>query len=223
MKEKILLSWSGGKDSTMTLFEIHNHSSFEVVSLLTTITEGYDRISIHGVRRTLLERQAEALGIPLHTVMIPFNATNEIYEECMGEVLVSFKNEGIHKVAFGDLFLEDIRAYRERLLAQLGMQAIFPIWQRNTRQMVEDFIRSGFKAVIVCVDLKCLPSSFCGRMVDDQLLRDMPSQVDPGGENGEFHTFVFDGPLFKNKIDFVFGERVVREDRCFVDLITIYS
>ncbi|RMD90887.1 MAG: adenine nucleotide alpha hydrolase [Calditrichaeota bacterium] len=198
--------------------KIHNHSSYEVIALLTTITQGYDRISIHGVRRELLIQQARALGIPLQTVMIPPDATNEIYESCMREALKEFKKQGICKVAFGDLFLADIRAYRERLLSQIGMEALFPIWQRDTRELVETFISLGFKSILVCVDLKRLPSSFAGRIIDNKFLHDLPREVDPCGENGEFHTFVFDGPVFKKKIDFVAGELVVKNDCCFCDL-----
>lgn len=219
MSKDIFLSWSGGKDSALSLYEIQKASGYSVAALLTTITEDYDRISMHGVRRALLEQQAEALGLPLKKIYIPKDATNAMYESRMRALLEEGLRERIDTVAFGDIFLEDLRQYREKNLAQLGMKGLFPIWKRGSQALARTFLEVGFKAVVVCVDTSALDASFAGRVFDEELLRDLPGNVDPCGENGEFHSFVVDGPNFKQQIGHMLGE-VVRRDRfCFCDLL----
>jgi uncharacterized protein (TIGR00290 family) len=216
---KILFGWSGGKDSAMALCEILKNNEYEVVSLLTTITEDYDRISMHGVRRTLVEQQARSLDIPLHKVFIPKDCSNEIYAAKMAEALNRFKQEGVEKVAFGDIFLEDVRKYREDNLARLNMKAIFPIWGRDSAELAQTFIALGFKSVISCIDTKVLDKRFLGRQFDKDFLAELPPGVDPSGENGEFHSFVYDGPIFKERIGYKLGEMVLRDSFHFCDLI----
>jgi uncharacterized protein (TIGR00290 family) len=215
---RVLMCWSGGKDSCVALHELQTSRDDEVVALMTTVTEDYQRISMHGVRRDLLAAQAEALGLPLHEVFIPAAASNDAYEAAMAEGLALHRAEGVETVAFGDLFLADIRAYRDRMMAQNGMSAVYPVWGRDTRWFLLDFIAAGFKAVIVCVDLARLDASFAGRVLDEALLADLPPGVDPCGENGEFHTFVFDGPNFRRPVSVEVGERVTRDGFCFCDL-----
>ena len=219
-KKKVILCWSGGKDSAMTLYELRKSDEFEVVALLTTVTEGYERISMHGVRCALLEEQADSLGISLEKVYISKGATNAEYESKMERVLKKYLAAGISLVAFGDIFLEDLRQYREANLAKIGMCGVFPIWKRETRELSRTFINLGFKAILTCVDSNCLDRSFAGRIYDEQLLSEFPISVDPCGENGEFHSFVYDGPIFENKIVFERGEIVLRDERFyFADLI----
>jgi uncharacterized protein (TIGR00290 family) len=219
MPTETLLSWSGGKDSALSLHEIQRAGAYSVAGLLTTITEDYDRISMHGVRRVLLEQQAYALGLPLQKINIPKDATNGVYESRLRAFLEERLREGIGVVAFGDIFLEDLRQYREQNLAQIGMKGLFPIWKRDSHELARSFIELGFEAVVVCVDTSVLDASFAGRVFDKELLRDLPGNVDPCGENGEFHSFVFDGPNFKQPIGHRPGE-VVRRDRfCFCDLL----
>jgi uncharacterized protein (TIGR00290 family) len=174
---------------------------------------------MHGVRRALLERQAESLGLPLHAVLIPPQCTNTIYEERMREALVLHLAHNTRTAAFGDIFLEDLRVYRERNLAPLGMDALFPIWKRDTRELAREFLRLGFRAITACVDPRVLDASFAGRLLDASFFADLPAEADPCGENGEFHTFVFDGPIFKTPIGFRVGEKVVRDGFCFCDLL----
>ena len=211
------MSWSGGKDSCLALDEIRH--SRPVAALLTTITRDYDRISMHGVRRVLLERQAESLGLPLQAVHISKGADNSEYEARFSEALLTYRGRGVSAVAFGDLFLEDIRAYRERLLAKLGMTGLYPIWGRDTHKLIRGFIARGFRTAVVCVDPAKLPLSFAGRIIDSHFLDDLPATVDPCGENGEFHTFVFDGPGFREPVAFSFGEIVLRDGFWFADLV----
>jgi uncharacterized protein (TIGR00290 family) len=213
MAETVILSWSGGKDSAMAFRELTRDGRYRVKSLLTTVTESYDRISMHGVRVSLLERQAKAAGVRLVKVFIPQVSSNEEYESAMREALALERTNGVTTVAFGDIFLEDIRRYREEKLGQVGMKAIFPIWKRDTRELAVEFINAGFRAILTCVDSKQLDGSFVGRMFDHSLLRDLPSGVDPCGENGEFHTFVCAGPIFRQSISVRKGEIVLRENR----------
>jgi uncharacterized protein (TIGR00290 family) len=212
-REKVVLSWSGGKDSAMALHHLLASQKYDVAGLLTTVTEGYDRISMHGVRRELLDRQSESLGLPLHPVMIPQDCTNEIYETRMLETLNGFKNKGITKVAFGDLFLEDLKRYRDEKLGQVGMMGVYPLWKRDTDELVRTFIGLGFRAVLACVDTQAIDASFAGREIDESLLRDLPATADPCGENGEFHSFVYAGPIFKKPIACRTGESVMRTPR----------
>ena len=217
--EDVLFCWSGGKDSAMALHALRLAAGCRVTALLTTITEEYDRISMHGVRRALLERQAESLGLPLHAVLIPPQCINATYEARMKEALAQHFEQGVRRVAFGDIFLEDLRVYRENNLAQVGMTAIFPIWKRDTRELAREFMFLGFRAMAVCVDPRVLDASFAGRELDASFFADLPPGVDPCGENGEFHTFVFDGPIFKTPIACRTGEKVMRDGFCFCDLL----
>jgi uncharacterized protein (TIGR00290 family) len=219
VKEKILLAWSGGKDSCMTLYEMQKNHNCEIAALLTTITEGYNRISMHGVRAELVERQAECLGMPLHKVFIPKEATNDLYESRMEQALIQYKADSVSSVAFGDLFLEDVKSYRENNLARISMKGLFPLWKTDTRQLARNFVDVGFKAVVACVDSRVLDKSFVGKVIDDDFLRRLPAQVDPCGENGEFHSFVFDGPLFSDSVSFAVGEVVLRDSFWFCDLV----
>ncbi len=219
-REKVLLSWSGGKDSSMAAYHLLASRKYEIAALLTTVTEDYDRISMHGVRRELLLRQAESLQIPLHQVMIPKDCSNDIYEARMGEALAHFKAQGIGKVAFGDLFLEDLRQYRDTRLAAVGMSGLYPIWKRDTDELVRTFIGLGFRAILACVDTEALDAAFAGREIDYGLLRDLPPGVDPCGENGEYHSFVYAGPIFTQAIACKAGERVMRTPRfCYCDIV----
>jgi uncharacterized protein (TIGR00290 family) len=217
--ESVLVSWSGGKDSCMALHEILRLPNTRVEALLTTVTRDYDRISMHGVRRGLLEHQAASLGLPLHQIYISKGAANQEYETETGEAFSTYRARGIRSVAFGDLFLEDIRAYRERLLARHGMSGLYPLWGRDTSKLIRDFIGRGFKTILVCVDPAKLDSSFVGRVIDEEFLSELPPGVDPCGENGEFHTFVFDGPTFKKPIRFSRGEVICRDSFWFCDLV----
>src|SRR5215469_9524517 len=188
------MSWSGGKDSCLALYELQKAQNYCTAALLTTVTRDYDRISMHGVRRILLEQQARALGLPLHEVFITKDATNEKYEEKMEEALSSYRDRGIDSIVFGDLFLEEIRAYRDQFLARHKMFGVYPLWMRPTTELIKEFIDLGFKAVITCVNGEVLDASFAGIMIDEDFLSALPTHVDPCGENGEFHSFVFDGP-----------------------------
>jgi uncharacterized protein (TIGR00290 family) len=218
--ESILFCWSGGKDSAMALHTLLQCSEFHIAALLTTVTEGYERISMHGVRRELLKRQAQSIGLPLHEVRIPPQCVNPIYEARMEEALRRHVDQGVRRVAFGDIFLEDLRAYREKNLARIGMTALFPIWKRDTRDLVREFHANRFRAVAVCVDSKVLDPSFAGRELDESFFSDLPLHADPCGENGEFHTFVFDGPIFHSPIPVRTGEIVKRDGFIFCDLLS---
>ena len=218
-QEPILFCWSGGKDSALALHALLRQGDVRVVALLTTVTAGYDRISMHGVRRELLRRQAESLHLPLHEVFIPPQCVNAIYEGRMEEALRHYLSQGIRRVAFGDIFLEDLRVYREKNLARLDMQAIFPLWKRDTRELIRKFHAFGFHAVAACIDPRVLEATFAGRELDESFFADLPPGVDPCGENGEFHTFVFDGPIFARPVDFAVGEVVQRDSFVFCDLL----
>lgn len=212
---KALLSWSGGKDCALALERVRQQGEYEIIGLLTTVTEGYNRISMHGVRRTLLEEQAESLGLPLEIVYIPQAATNAIYEQRMGETLERHRDQGVETVIFGDLFLADIRAYREKQTARVGMKTTFPLWGEPTEQLIQQFIADGYKAITVCVDSQALPQQFVGRCLDGDFMRELPSAIDPCGENGEFHTFVYDGPVFQYPLPIKKGEIVLRDERFY--------
>jgi len=219
MGEKVLVSWSGGKDSAMAFWEIQKAGGYDVAALLTTVTETYDRVSMHGVRRALLAEQARAVGVPLHEVFIPPEASNSVYEVRMAEALRTYSERGVRSIVFGDIFLEDVRQYREANLARIGMRGLFPLWGRDTRELMRAFLAAGFRAIVVCVDLKVLSPAFAGRMLDESFLRDLPLTVDPCGENGEFHSFVFDGPIFRTPVRFLTGDVVIRGEFCFCDLL----
>ncbi len=217
--EKVLFSWSGGKDSAIALYEILKSRRYEIASLLTTITEDYDRVSMHGIPRILVEQQAKSLGLPLEKVFISKDSSNEDYESKMGQVLAGFRQGGITRVVFGDIFLEWVKKYRGGNLSKLGMSGIFPIWGRDTAELTESFIALGFRAIITCVDSKVLDKGFLGRIIDESFLAELPSDVDPCGENGEFHSFVFDGPIFKQGIAYTLGKSVQRKSYHFCDLV----
>jgi len=220
------MSWSGGKDSAMALYELTRHREFEVVALLTTVSEEYKRISHHGVRETLLGQQADAISLRLDKVYLPSNnshpCTNQVYEQIMGQAMRSYQEQGINTVAFGDLFLEDLRAWREKNLATIGMRGIFPIWKRDTTALAGEIISSGFRAYLSCVEGK-LGKEFAGRAYDRNLLKDLPPGVDPCGENGEFHTYVYDGPIFNRPVDVRVGQIVTCEGRHYADLLPANS
>jgi uncharacterized protein (TIGR00290 family) len=220
MSEKIIFAWSSGKDSALALHEILKADGYDVVALLTTVTEEYERVSMHGVRRELLERQADSIGLPLEIVWIPRDCSNGEYESRMRAALEKFIARGVRSVAFGDVFLEDVRRFREQNLAKAGMKGIFPLWRKESALLARAFIDGGFKAIVTCVDSKFLGKEFAGRIYDDEFLRDLPPSVDQCGENGEFHTFAFGGPIFRSEITFRKGEVVLRDERFyFADLI----
>jgi len=222
MKKPIVMSWSGGKDSAIALQGLLYAGEYEVVSLMTSVSEEYRRISHHGVRETLLEEQARAIGIPLDKVYLPSGessgCTNDVYEEIMRWVMAGYKARGIETVGFGDLFLEDLRAWREANLARAGMRGVFPIWKRDTTQVAHEMIQLGYKAYVSCVEGR-VGSGFVGRLYDEDFLRALPSGIDPCGENGEFHSFVFDGPIFKHPVPVTVGEIVTRDGRYYADLL----
>lgn len=213
MHNKILLTWSGGKDSALALYELRKNFNYEITALLTTVTIGYERVSMHGVQRTLLEEQAAAVDLPLETVYLNKKSSNEEYESCMAKKLTEYKLKEVRDVAFGDIFLEDVRKYREDNLARLEMNAVFPLWRRNTRLLAGKFVELGFKAIITCVDTEQLDGQFAGRLFDTEFLAELPTGVDPCGENGEFHSFVFDGPIFTKQVGFEKGEAVLKDNR----------
>jgi uncharacterized protein (TIGR00290 family) len=219
--EKILLCWSGGKDSAMALHELQKSRKCEVISLLTTITEGYDRVSLHGVRRALVRKQAQSLGLPLEEVFIPQDCPDQEYESRMRAALAGFREAAVSRVAFGDIFLEEVRRYREDNLSRLDMKGLFPLWGRDTAELIPSFIALGFQAVTVCVDAKVLDNGFVGRILDRDFLASLPAGIDPAGENGEFHSFVFNGPIFKEKISYSLGDKVCRDSLHFCDLLPL--
>lgn len=215
----VALAWSGGKDSALALRALAR-DGVEVRALLTTVTEAYERVSMHGVRRKLVARQAETLGIPLVEVPIPPSCSNEVYEERMETALGSPPLDDLEAVAFGDLFLDDVRAYREERLAASGKRAVFPLWGADTRALAHTFVRDGFRARIVCLDPGLVPRDLAGHSYDFALLAELPDEVDPCGENGEFHTFVHDGPLFGRAVPCIVGEVVDRDGFVFCDLLS---
>jgi uncharacterized protein (TIGR00290 family) len=218
--EPMLFCWSGGKDSAMALYTLLERSDVQIVALLTTVTEGYERISMHGVRRELLELQAHSIGLPLHEVRIPPQCVNPVYEARIEEALRTHFDRGVRRVVFGDIFLEDLRAYREKNLARIGMTALFPLWRRDTRELIRSFHDNRFRAIAVCIDPQVLDPSFAGRELDESFFHDLPAHADPCGENGEFHTFAFEGPIFHSPIRVRTGEIVTRDGFVFCDLLS---
>ena len=215
---KAIVSWSSGKDSAFALSEVRREGILDVVGLLTTVTRDYHRVSMHGVRESLLEAQAEAAGLPLHKVEIPSPCPNSVYEAAMGAAVARLRAEGVTRLVFGDLFLPDIRAYREARLAGTGLAPVFPLWARPTSVLAREMIASGLEAHVVCLDPTKLPRSWAGRRFDLAFLRDLPPGVDPCGENGEFHTFASAGPMFSRPIPVEEGETVERDGFVFTDL-----
>jgi len=216
---KALISWSSGKDSAFSLAEVRRIGEFDVVGTLTTVTEAFERVSIHGVRQEILRAQCAAAGLPQHIVPIPYPCPNEIYEARMAEAVARAVADGITHMIFGDLFLADIRSYREQKLAGSGLTPLFPLWQRPTLPLARAMIASGLEAYLATVDLKKLPAEFAGRKFDAQLLADLPAGIDPCGENGEFHTCVVAGPMFKDRLSVTPGERVERDGYAYCDLV----
>jgi uncharacterized protein (TIGR00290 family) len=217
------LAWSGGKDSALALWSLRERHGKLPASLMTTVTAEYERISMHGVRRELLARQAQLVGVPLVEVEIPGRCTNAIYEEQMAAAFASEQMSSVEEVAFGDLFLQDVREYRESRLTAAGKRALFPVWGFDTTELAHRFIALGFRAILVCVDPRALDSSFAGREFDESLIEDLPPEVDPCGENGEFHTFVYDGPIFAGAVGCQRGEVVERDGFVFCDLLASTS
>ncbi|TMF05101.1 MAG: adenine nucleotide alpha hydrolase [Chloroflexi bacterium] len=221
MRNKAVMCWSCGKDSAIALWTLQQAGEYEIVGLLTTLTEGYDRVSMSGVRRELLQRQASALGLPVDEVWIPPQCVNPVYEARMGEAVQQLKEGGVAAVAFGDLFLEDVRDYREQQMAGTGLSCVFPIWGEDTVRLSQRMIDSGLRATLVCVDPRQVPAGLAGRAYDETLLADLPASADPCGERGEFHTFVWDAPNFRAPIDVSPGEIVERDGFVFADLIPV--
>jgi uncharacterized protein (TIGR00290 family) len=215
MREKVIVAWSGGKDSALALYEILASGEYEVLKLLTTVTKDYDRISTHGVRRALLEQQANALGIPLEITFISKGASDKEYENELLKTLKRNLDSGVSSMVFGDIFLEDVRKYRERILAKVGMSGVFPLWKKDTLRLARKFINVGFKAIVTSIDSNVLAKDFVGREYNEQFLSDLPENVDPCGENGEFHSFVYNGPIFHKRVFFKKGERVLRKNRFY--------
>ncbi len=218
-RPKAWLAWSSGKDSAWALHTIRQLGEFEVVALLTTINRTHQRVAMHAVREALVEIQAAAAGLPLVKVPIPSPCSNEVYEHAMSEAMARARAEGVWRIAFGDLFLEDIRAYREKHLAACGMTPVFPVWGENTRRLAEEMLAGGLSAFLTCVDPRKLDRTFAGRRFDAHLLRDLPPSVDPCGENGEFHTFANAGPMFEREIPVEVGEIVERDGFVLADLL----
>jgi uncharacterized protein (TIGR00290 family) len=219
VRAKAWLAWSSGKDSAWALHTVRQSAEFEVVALLTTVNEKYSRVAMHAVRESLLEMQADAAELPLIKVPIPSACTNEIYEQAMSAAMTRAKADGVTHVIFGDLFLEDVRAYREKQLARCDVTPVFPLWGRDTRQLAKEMIAGGLSAYLTCVDPRKLDRAFAGRKFDLGLLRTLPADVDPCGENGEFHSFVSDGPMFKQAILVTPGEIVERDGFVFADFL----
>jgi uncharacterized protein (TIGR00290 family) len=221
LPDPLILSWSGGKDSTLALDALRATGAHDPIILLTSVTAGYERIAIHGVRRELLRAQASALGLPLHEFELQPDSINEAYEAALAAALGEVRARyGAHRIAFGDLYLEDVRRYREARVAPLGLEPIFPLWGMDTTALAHSFVERGFQARLVCVDTTQLPASFAGRAYDSRLLADLPAGVDPCGENGEFHTFVSGGPGFTSPVPYEVGEVVMRMERfAYCDLL----
>ncbi len=208
---KTYMNWSGGKDSALCLHSLLQEREHRIGCLLTSVNAVHNRISMHGVRRSLLEMQAASIGIPLRTIELPEQPGMNEYEEAMMKQVSALKKDGYTQAAFGDIFLEDLKKYREQKLKGLEIGCLFPLWKKSTRQLITDFIQAGFKAILVCVNEKYLDRSFCGRLIDESFVNDLPENVDPCGENGEYHSFVFAGPIFKHEIPFKQGAIVYRQ------------
>ena len=231
-KVKAYMNWSGGKDSSLCLWKLLKDEDYAVNAMLTSMNAAHDRVSMHGVRRDLVMQQADSIGLELHTIELPEAPTMVEYEKEMLAKVVSLKESGFKAAVFGDIFLEDLKNYREEKLSQAGIDCVFPLWKVPTDKLMEEFLREGFKCIVVCVNEAYLDKSFCGRVIDDNFIRDLPAHVDICGENGEYHTFVFDGPLFKYPINFKKGEIVRRtyaspqassNDSCGTDSVSTYG
>lgn len=208
---KTYFNWSSGKDSALALHYLLQDKKYSVEYLLTVLNEQHDRISMHGVRNELLQKQLNAIGIAHGKVFLPEKANNGIYEKIMSEKVHQLRSDGFEYAAFGDIFLEDLRKYRENQLQKMNIKAGFPLWKRNTRELIHEFIDSGFKTIVVSINASLLDASFAGRIIDKDFIKDLPPNVDPCGENGEFHTFCFDAPYFRQPVSYTVGEKVYKE------------
>lgn len=223
---KAFFNWSGGKDSALALYHAQKEKEYSIEKLLTNFNGKHRRISMHGVREELVEFQAKAIGLPLQKIILPEEPSMQAYENKMKEAVEKLKNEKFTHAFYGDIFLEDLKKYREELLAKVAITAVFPLWKRDTVELMDEFIDLGFKSILVCTKADLLPPEFAGRIIDKDFLKDLPRNVDVCGENGEFHTFVFDGPIFSNPINIKIGEKVFREykapknkdENCFTNL-----
>ena len=209
-KARAYINWSGGKDAAFALYKLLQEGHYNVTQLLTSVNAVHDRISMHGVRRRLLNAQASAIGLPITTIELPEQPKMPEYEMAMRDKLAELKKNGYSHAVFGDIFLEDLRAYREEKLGTMGMKCVFPLWKIDTKTLVHEFLALGFKSIVVCVNEQYLDASFCGRLIDQDFINDLPATVDPCGENGEFHSFVYDGPIFHKPVSFTKGD-VVRK------------
>lgn len=219
-KPKAVVSWSSGKDSAWSYHIVQQAGDYDIVGLVTTLTKPYERIAMHGVREALVDQQAVTLNLPCHKVWLPTSpCPNAVYEEVWGEVLQKLKQQGVTHVIFGDLFLEDIRAYRERQMAELGLTPVFPLWGEDTKVLAHKMIEGGLRARLTCIDSKKLDKSFAGRVFDETFLKDLPDDIDPCGERGEFHTFVYDAPFFPQPLPVRLGEIVDRDGFSFADVL----
>ncbi|WP_067148478.1 Dph6-related ATP pyrophosphatase [Pseudotamlana agarivorans] len=208
---KIYFNWSSGKDSALALYHLLQDENYAIDALITTVNSHYNRVSMHGLRKELLQAQTDAINIPARLIELPEMPSMEVYEQKMKETVTQLKNEGFTHSAFGDIFLEDLRVYRENQLAKQGFKAVFPIWKRDTKALLNEFLDLGFKTIIVCANSKYFGEDFVGTVIDKDFIANLPEGVDPCGENGEFHTFCFDGPIFNKPIPFTIGEKVLRE------------
>ena len=210
-KLRTYMNWSSGKDAALALHYLLQDPGYNVECILTTVNAHFNRVSMHGLRIEMLEQQVKAIGLPSHRVALPESPSNGEYEKLMGQKVEELKAEGMEYAGFGDIFLEDLRVYREQQLAQVGIKTVFPLWKKDTTQLIQDFLGKGFKTIVVCVNAAVLDESFAGRIIDEDFINDLPEGVDPCGENGEFHTFCYDAPYFKNPVQFTVGEKVYRE------------
>lgn len=220
--KKTYFNWSSGKDASLSLYKLLQNKDYEIGTLLTSINKDFGRVSMHGLRESLLDAQAKSIGLPLEKLYFSKDVTMALYDEKMKEKLASLKSQGYKYAAFGDIFLEDLKNYRDRKLAEVGITGVYPIWKQNPKELIREILALGFKAITVCVNARLLGEEFVGRMIDEQFINDLPDNVDVCGENGEFHTFVFDGPIFSKPVDFEIGEKTLRsytlhdkdEDNC---------
>lgn len=210
-KLKTYFNWSTGKDASLAYYYLQKDEKYQIDRFVTSINTHHDRVSMHGLRRELLVKQAQEIGLPVTTIELPEEPTMEVYNNEMERVVTKLEREGYSHCGFGDIFLEDLRSYREEQLKQFNIKCCFPLWKRDSKELLEEFINLGFKAVVLCIKSELLDVSFVGREIDKNFINDLPDNVDPCGENGEFHTFCYDGPIFTNPVKFVVGEKVYRE------------
>lgn len=215
--KKAYFNWSTGKDSALALYKILQNKDFEISTLLTNINSEFGRVSMHGLREELLDKQAESIGIPLQKIKFPGNVSMSLYDEIMKSEMQNIFTQGNEYAVFGDIFLEDLKAYRDKKLEEVGLTGVYPLWKQDTKSLLTEFLSLGFKAITVCVNAKLLDETFVGRVIDEQFVKDLPEEVDVCGENGEFHTFVFDGPIFKQPVPFKIGEKVLRTYKANTD------